>query len=89
MTIEMDQPFVWPEAPEDLEPWGRKIKEQQEDEAVDDMTDSAKKKMHAAKTLREQAKALMKGKKAGLGAWEEARTDTYVESSGSKYKIRV
>ncbi|KAJ5020291.1 hypothetical protein J3E73DRAFT_395636 [Bipolaris maydis] len=46
MTVEMEQPFVWPEIP-DLEPWGQREKQNNND------------KREAARKLREQAKKLL------------------------------
>jgi large subunit ribosomal protein L23 len=60
MTVEMEQPFVWPEAPEDLKPWGvaqRKSELSQAAEANGIVT--VEQKREKAKTLREQVKALM------------------------------
>lgn len=59
MTVEMEQPFVWPEVP-DLEPWGQKDRQREVKDAArangalnaDDARDAANK-------LREQAKLLL------------------------------
>ncbi|CAO2650384.1 Nn.00g016760.m01.CDS01 [Neocucurbitaria sp. VM-36] len=59
MTVEMEQPFVWPEVP-DLEPWGQKERRKETQEAAktngalgpDDARDAARK-------LRDQARMLL------------------------------
>ncbi|CAG5156859.1 uncharacterized protein ALTATR162_LOCUS4652 [Alternaria atra] len=59
MTIELEQPFVWPEVP-DLEPWGQKEKQKEVEEAakVNGAGDSNDAR-NAARTLREQVKKLL------------------------------
>ena len=35
MTVQLEQPFVWPEEPEDMEPWSKgAVEAQKEDEEV-------------------------------------------------------
>jgi large subunit ribosomal protein L23 len=59
MTVELEQPFVWPEVP-DLEPWGQKEKQKEVEEAakVNGAGDSNDAR-NAARTLREQVKKLL------------------------------
>ncbi|KAI4604781.1 hypothetical protein J4E80_010937 [Alternaria sp. BMP 0032] len=59
MTVELEQPFVWPETP-DLEPWGRKDREREIRDSVKmggaiDQNDTRE----AARTLREQVEKLL------------------------------
>ena len=71
MTIEMEQPFVWPEIP-DLAPWG---KEERKKETEDAVTASGPKdgneQRAAARKLREQVEKLFKR--------EETLTDKLIE----------
>jgi large subunit ribosomal protein L23 len=59
MTVELEQPFVWPEVP-DLEPWGKKQKEKEVLDAakVNGAIDSSDAR-DAAKTLRQQVQKLL------------------------------
>jgi large subunit ribosomal protein L23 len=59
MTVELEQPFVWPEVP-DLEPWGKKQKENEVRDAVkaNGAADSSDAR-EAAKTLRQQVQKLL------------------------------
>ena len=59
MTVEMEQPFVWPEVP-DLEPWGQKEKQSEIDDAAksNGAVDSRDKR-NAARKLREQVQKLL------------------------------
>ncbi|RAR11321.1 mitochondrial ribosomal protein subunit l23 [Stemphylium lycopersici] len=59
MTVEMEQPFVWPEVP-DLEPWGQKEKQEEVAEAtrVNGGVDSNDAR-NAARKLREQVRKLL------------------------------
>jgi large subunit ribosomal protein L23 len=62
MTIEMEQPFVWPETP-DLEPWGGSEKEKEketEDAAKISRPREANEQRDAARKLREQVERLFK-----------------------------
>jgi large subunit ribosomal protein L23 len=60
MTVEMEQPFVWPAVPESLEPWGQK-------ERADEINDATKangagdanEARDAARKLRDQVKKLL------------------------------
>jgi len=59
MTVELEQPFVWPETP-DLEPWGKKDREREIRDSVKmggaiDQNDTRE----AARTLREQVEKLL------------------------------
>jgi large subunit ribosomal protein L23 len=60
MTVEMEQPFVWPEIP-DLEPWGKAEREKETREAIAASGSfDANEQRAAARTLREQAEMLFK-----------------------------
>ncbi|KAH6664774.1 hypothetical protein F5X68DRAFT_225552 [Plectosphaerella plurivora] len=75
MTIEMDQPFVWPEAPEDKEAWNQKMyqaRERNQEKQWKQMmarsrghisTTKEDAKSEARKSLRKQAEALLRGEK--------------------------
>ncbi|CAN9140938.1 unnamed protein product [Alternaria alternata] len=59
MTVELEQPFVWPEVP-DLEPWGQQerreeIKQAASQNGAGDMAEARE----AARTLREQVRKLL------------------------------
>ncbi|USP74510.1 uncharacterized protein yc1106_01784 [Curvularia clavata] len=59
MTVEMEQPFVWPEVP-DLEPWGQKEKQNEiEDAARTNGAVDNRDKREAARKLREQVQKLL------------------------------
>lgn len=66
MTVEMDKPFIWPEAPTDLEPWsheiGRLQAEFMENHTQTFTRESLQTPNAERSTLREQAKALLEGK---------------------------
>ncbi|KAF1943244.1 mitochondrial ribosomal protein subunit L23 [Clathrospora elynae] len=59
MTVEMEQPFVWPEVP-DLEPWGQKEKRQETEDAMraNGAVDSNDAR-DAARKLQDQVKKLL------------------------------
>lgn len=67
MTVELEDPFVWPDELEDLSEWNKKEKEKEEEEGA-----QAQKKMRPTgdavveeerrERMREQAKALLEGK---------------------------
>jgi len=69
MTVEMDQPFVWPEEPEDYSPWSREIfreatnENERYQERYGRLNDTWVNKDDRS-SLREQAKALLEGKEA-------------------------
>ena len=95
MTVEMEQPFVWPALPEDVKPWGigDYKKEVHQNVVRSGQVDSVEIKREKAKSLREQVKALLMKKdtskaKSGveenkklsaLELWEKKRTDKVVE----------
>jgi large subunit ribosomal protein L23 len=62
MTVEMEQPFVWPEIP-DLAPWGKAERKKEEDDAVA-MSGAydANEQRKTARKLREQVESLFKKK---------------------------
>ncbi|KAF3000324.1 hypothetical protein E8E13_009285 [Curvularia kusanoi] len=60
MTVEMEQPFVWPELPEDTEPWGvGKVKSELDQVIGANDIVTMEQKRQKAKSLREQVKALL------------------------------
>lgn len=61
MTVEMEQPFVWPTAPESFEPWAPKQRQKEEDEAVEaNSGGSSKDQRRAATKLRRHVEGLFK-----------------------------
>jgi large subunit ribosomal protein L23 len=59
MTVEMEEPFVWPEIP-DLEPWGQRDKQSEVDDAARSNGNlDSNDRREAAKKLREQVKKLL------------------------------
>ena len=71
MTVEMEQPFVWPEIP-DLTPWGKEERKKETDDAVaaSGQKDGNEQRA-AARKLREQVEKLFKR--------EEPLTDKLIE----------
>jgi large subunit ribosomal protein L23 len=63
MTVEMEQPFVWPEIPEDLTPWGKqeRSKELEDSVAVSGGHDKDQQR-NAARQLRQQVVNLFRKK---------------------------
>jgi large subunit ribosomal protein L23 len=60
MTVEMEQPFVWPEMPESLEPWGQKERNKEIDDATKaNMTGEPNEARGAARKLRDQVRKLL------------------------------
>jgi large subunit ribosomal protein L23 len=60
MTVEMEQPFVWPELPESLEPWGQKERQKEVDDATSaNMVGDSNQARDAARKLRDQVKKLL------------------------------
>lgn len=60
MTVEMEQPFVWPELPEDKKAWGiGEQKSQIEEAAIINGIVTPKERREKAKSLREQVKTLL------------------------------
>jgi large subunit ribosomal protein L23 len=60
MTVELEQPFVWPEVP-DLEPWSQKEKQSEIKEAATaGATANVRDTRDGARTLREQVENLLK-----------------------------
>lgn len=59
MTVELEQPFVWPETP-NLEPWGQQDRQKElKDAVVANGAADANEARKAARTLREQVKKLL------------------------------
>ena len=70
MTVEMEEPFVWPEQP-DLTPWGQKTRRtEMHKEAATGGAKSPKREREAASKLREQARKLLE---KGQRRWERRR----------------
>lgn len=60
MTVEMEEPFVWPALPEDTKPWGiGNAKSEMEMAAEANGITTMEQKRQKAKSLREQVKALL------------------------------
>lgn len=100
MTIEMDRPFVWPEEPENMTPWGEKeepdvfeIKQERGEALRISLGKEQEEKLEMARKLREQARGILLGEKGkkerGLGAWEKGRTEEFTKVRGEKFKVKV
>jgi large subunit ribosomal protein L23 len=105
MTVEMEQPFVWPALPENRKPWGiGDFKKEVHGNVVrSEQVDNVEIRRERAKSLREQVKALLmkkdtsevkggeeKEKLSTLELWEKKRTFKVVEGDeGSDYVIKV
>ncbi|KAF2631905.1 mitochondrial ribosomal protein subunit L23 [Macroventuria anomochaeta] len=60
MTVEMEQPFVWPALPEDIKAWGIGQQKSEIDQAAEaNGIVTMEQKRQKAKSLREQVKALL------------------------------
>jgi large subunit ribosomal protein L23 len=60
MTVEMEQPFVWPEIP-NLEAWGKQERQKEEKEAVaSNSAPDANDQRQSARELRKQVEMLLK-----------------------------
>jgi large subunit ribosomal protein L23 len=71
MTVEMEQPFVWPEIP-DLEAWGKTERQKEEQQAIAaNSGEDAGEQRNAARELRKQVEMLFKK--------EEPLTDAAIE----------
>lgn len=65
MTVEMEQPFVWPEAPENMKPWGAGEKDREVKQTAETNGIVTPEKMkERAQKLREQVKALLMKKES-------------------------
>jgi large subunit ribosomal protein L23 len=68
MTVEMERPFVWPEAPSDYSPWNKeqnKMAREESEEMQDKMgasSDAVSVSHEQRKRMREQAIALLEGR---------------------------
>lgn len=89
MTVEMERPFVWPEQPEDWEPWGKKDLERREKEGLEQVRPSAEQKRKVAERLRGQAEEILRRKEKSLGSWERVRPGQLVHANEPKYRLRV
>jgi hypothetical protein len=104
MTIEMDQPFVWPERPESMKPWGRGERKKEINSAAEEQSKSQKGEKRTMGVLRRQALSMLRGGKTevvkgekkefvdmepGLRGWEKRRTNKIFGADEGEYKIRV
>jgi len=84
MTVELDSPFVWPEEPTDLEPWGKEVHDSAADYSEDINSEislpnfqkrilppSSERRQNLAK----QAKALLSGKEKWQPTWQALGRD--------------
>jgi large subunit ribosomal protein L23 len=79
MTVEMEQPFVWPEMPESLEPWGQKERQKEIDDATKGNGASDKNEARvAARELRDQVRKLLQK--------DVARPDPAIERKKAQLK---
>lgn len=63
MTVEMEQPFVWPKTP-DLAPWGKEERKQEMKDSVAGNSQPSKREQRtSARTLQEEVKKLFRGGK--------------------------
>ncbi|KAF2002945.1 hypothetical protein P154DRAFT_461974 [Amniculicola lignicola CBS 123094] len=73
MTVEMDKPFVWPEAPEDWSPWG---KEEDEEEVAPKQAESGKDAMLSKGAKGKEKKiiyrALLGTQNKGMMRWKDS-----------------
>jgi len=101
MTVEMEQPFVWPEIP-DLAPWGKAERKKETDASVEASgAADPNKQRDAARVLRKQAEMLLKKqdpeadaaierkKKAGLALTrsEQHKEDKRIEREARLRKL--
>ncbi|RDW69839.1 hypothetical protein BP6252_08859 [Coleophoma cylindrospora] len=97
MTIEMEQPFAWPEAPGSFEEWDKdtfdaanKDREEQEKQF---RPDSRKEPTKERKSIAEQAKALLEGKQKWVpnkiveDEWEDVGEEVEVETDVDVSKV--
>ena len=84
MTVEMapGKPFVWPEEPDDLAPWGNNLQATKEAEKEQERRRTEPKEEDEAKVRKERgerergsmsgrARALLEGRKEWRPSWEE------------------
>ncbi|KAF2496268.1 hypothetical protein BU16DRAFT_485826 [Lophium mytilinum] len=85
MTVEMDKPFLWPEDPDNWEPWSKEIFNELQQNAND--RDKPATRVKAAKmegdTLATQARELLEGKKR----WRRTPVDEEAVEVDSDVKI--
>lgn len=92
MTVEMTQPFVWPEEPENFEPWAKESKEKSDERRDLDLGRPeavAEARVNEREKYREHARDLLLGKKVGLSAWEKRRQDKVIKAEEPHFKIKV
>ncbi|KAH7095378.1 mitochondrial ribosomal protein subunit L23 [Paraphoma chrysanthemicola] len=86
MTVEMEQPFVWPEIPS-LEPWGKKDKLKEEDDAVAASgAQDANSQRDAARKLRDQVEKLFKLEGDNMDVVIERKKEQGIELSAEEQK---
>ncbi|KAL1955152.1 hypothetical protein VTO42DRAFT_8967 [Malbranchea cinnamomea] len=75
MTVEMTEPFVWPEEPTDMSPWEKdtffEVQKAQEEYSEAHAPDAAMKvPEHKRKSLAEQAQRILEGKEEWKPTWK-------------------
>jgi large subunit ribosomal protein L23 len=87
MTVEMEQPFVWPEIPEDLTPWGKqeRSRELENTVAVNPGSDQNQQR-NAARQLRQQVVNLFRKKDSTRDRVTERKKKAGIELSQSEQK---
>ncbi|KAF2034864.1 mitochondrial ribosomal protein subunit L23 [Setomelanomma holmii] len=87
MTVEMEQPFVWPEEPI-LAPWGKEEKQKEEDDAVKASgAQDANQQRVAARKLREQVEKLFKKEEDHTDRLIEKKKKEGIELSADEQKV--
>jgi large subunit ribosomal protein L23 len=87
MTVEMEQPFVWPEIPEDLTPWGKQERHKEMEDAVAINGGSDKNQQRsAARELRQQVVKLFRKKDTTRDPVIERKKKAGIELSQSEQK---
>jgi large subunit ribosomal protein L23 len=87
MTVEMEQPFVWPEIPEDLTPWGKQERRKEMEDAVAVNGGSDKNQQRsAARELRQQVVKLFRKKDTTTDPVIERKKKAGIELSQSEQK---
>jgi len=81
MTVEMEQPFAWPEEPKDFSPWDKQTYEaaQKDRESLQDTLrpDYAQQPTKERASIAEQAQALLQGKEK----WRPSSSFTSLRTS--------
>ncbi|KAI9705410.1 MAG: hypothetical protein M1836_006165 [Candelina mexicana] len=83
MTVEMERPFVWPDEPEDFEPWDKKTydaaQESQKAEREKYSLKATQNPPEDRETIAEQARRLLTGKERWRAQWEDVGEPVEVE----------